>query len=153
MTDFFRRDSGTNHCDHCFRWTVKPSIVKYVPGQVPPKPLERPNLAHMRQSRPDSGRCLLVKVLIPCKCAPCLLGSGKDSLWGYNPVCKVTPVILPGVVSPLRSSDTGLHPQTHRRREEPPRGARTHPPQSRAPPHPTPRAASSLGIVYKTNQM
>jgi len=38
----------------------------------------------------------------------CLLGrSEPPHLWGYNPVCKVTPAILHGVVSP---SYTGLYP-------------------------------------------
>ena len=50
-------------------------------------------------------------------------------IWGYNPVCKVTPVILHGVVS-LQSSYTGLYPKITSLKSTP------RAPQCRPPPAP-----------------
>ena len=66
----------------------------------PPLPSCRHNLAHKRQSRPDSGLGFQAKVLKKKLRVPFSPGSSGDT-----PPCKFTSVILHGAV---RSSYTGL---------------------------------------------
>ena len=52
---------------------------KHPAQEYPAMPCCRANMAHIRQSRPDSGLDLLVKVLKPCSVVPSSLGSGPHS--------------------------------------------------------------------------